>query len=162
MLCALQAKDLTVKKMHFSSVIRAPRQRIWELMLAPDSYRDWTAAFMEGSYYEGNWKPGSRIRFLTPAGEGMVAEVAENRPGEFVSLKHLGAIGKDGVEDTTSEAVRAWAPAYENYRFIDRGDGTTEVQIEMDTLPDYEQFMQDAWPKALARLKGICEQRVAA
>lgn len=162
MLCALQAKDPAVKKMHFSTVIRAPRQRIWELMLASDTYRDWTAAFMEGSYYEGSWTPGSRIRFLTPAGEGMVAEVAENRPGEFVSLKHLGAIGKDGVEDTTSEAVRAWAPAYENYRFIERGDGTTEVQVEMDTLPDYEQFMQEAWPKALARLKEICEQRVAA
>lgn len=26
---------------------------------------------------------------------------------------------ESGVEDTTSEKVRAWAPAYENYRFSD-------------------------------------------
>jgi uncharacterized protein YndB with AHSA1/START domain len=151
-----------MKKMHFSTVIQAPRERVWELMLAPDSYREWTAAFCEGSTYEGSWTPGSRIRFLTPAGEGMVAEVAENRRGEFVSIKHLGAIAKDGTEDTTSEAVRAWAPAFENYRFVDHGNGATEVQVEMDTLPNYEQFMQDTWPKALAKLKEVCEQRIAA
>jgi uncharacterized protein YndB with AHSA1/START domain len=150
------------KKMNFATVIRAPRERVWELMLAPDTYREWTAPFMEGSYYEGSWEPGSRIRFLVPgAQDGMVAEVAENRRGEFVSLKHIGEI-KNGVEDLDSPAVKAWTPAYENYRFVDKGDGTTEVQIEMDTLPGYEQFMQDAWPKALAKLKAVCEQRVAA
>jgi hypothetical protein len=36
------------------------------------------------------------------------------------------------------------------------------VQIEMDTLPSYEQFMQDTWPRALAQLKAVCERRVAA
>ena len=152
----------TKKMQRFSVQIRAPRERVWELMLAPDSYREWTAPFMEGSYYEGNWEPGSRIRFLTPgAQEGMVAEVVENRRGEFVSLKHLGGI-KGGVEDFDSPSVRAWAPAYENYRFVDKGAGTTEVQVEMDVLPDYEQFMQDTWPKALARLQEICEQRAGA
>lgn len=150
------------KTMKFSTVIQAPRERVWELMLAPDSYREWTTPFMEGSYYEGSWEPGRRIRFLTPGGDGMVAEVAENRRGEFVSLKHLGTISKEGVEDTESAAVRAWAPAYENYRFVDKGNGKTEVQIEMDTLPDYEQFLQEAWPKALAKLKEVCERRVTA
>lgn len=150
------------KKMQFATVIQAPRERVWELMLAPDTYREWTAPFMEGSYYEGSWEPGSRIRFLGPGGqEGMVAEVAENRRGEFVSLKHIGEI-KNGVEDFDSPSVKAWTPAYENYRFIDKGNGATEVQIEMDTLPNYEQFLQDAWPKALAKLKEVCELRVTA
>jgi uncharacterized protein YndB with AHSA1/START domain len=148
------------KTLRFSTIIQAPRERVWTLMLAPDSYREWTAAFMEGSYYEGSWEPGQRIRFLSPTGEGMVAEVAENRRGEFVSLRHLGEIRPDGTVDTDSPSVRAWAPAYENYRFLDR-DGATELQIEMDTLPAYEQFMQEAWPKALARLKALCERQPA-
>ena len=71
------------KTLRFSTLIQAPPGRVWQLMLAPDSYRDWTAAFMEGSRYEGSWEQGQRIRFLSPAGEGMVAEIAENRPGEF-------------------------------------------------------------------------------
>jgi hypothetical protein len=104
------------KKMRFSTQIQAPRRRVWELMLAPDSYRTWTSPFMEGSYYEGSWDAGQRLRFLTPGAKmGMVAEVAENRPGEFVSLKHIGQV-KDGVEDFDSAEVRAWAPAYENAR----------------------------------------------
>ncbi|HVE51941.1 MAG TPA: SRPBCC domain-containing protein [Ramlibacter sp.] len=149
------------KTMRFSTFINAPRDRVWQLMLAPDSYRKWTAAFMEGSTYEGSWEQGQRIRFVGPAGDGMVAEVAENRRGEFVSLKHLGEVRKDGTEDLDSPAVKAWAPAHENYRFLDR-DGGTEVQVEMDVLPAYEEFMQQAWPKALAALKDVCEQRVSA
>jgi uncharacterized protein YndB with AHSA1/START domain len=149
------------KKMQFATVIQAPRERVWDLMLAPDSYREWTAPFMEGSYYEGSWEQGSRIQFLTPGGLGMLAEVAESRRPESVSLKHIGQI-KDGVEDLDSPSVRAWAPAYENYRFVDQGGGATELRIEMDVLPEYEQFMQDTWPQALARLKDICERRAPA
>jgi uncharacterized protein YndB with AHSA1/START domain len=152
---------MTKKKMQFSTTIDAPRRDVWTWMLAPDTYTDWTQAFMEGSYYEGSFDKGARVRFLTPGGkEGMVAEVVENRPGEFVSLKHLGEI-KDGVEDFDSPQVKAWAPAFENYRFVDK-DGATEVQIEMDVMPAYEDFMREAWPKALARLKALCEERATA
>lgn len=144
------------KTMRFSTFIQAPPLRVWERMLAPESYRRWTAAFMEGSSYQGSWEQGSRIRFVGPGGGGMVAEIAENRAGEFVSIRHLGEIRSDGSEDLDSDAVRAWAPAFENYRFLGR-DGGTEVQVEMDVLPAYEQFMQETWPKALAKLKEVCE-----
>lgn len=151
------------KTLRFSTVIQAPRERVWELMLAPDSYREWTAAFAEGSTYEGSWEKGQRIHFVSSAGGGgMVAEVAENRRGEFVSLKHLGELAADGTVDVDSPAVKAWAPAYENYRFVDKGNGATEVQVEMDSLPSYEDFMNEAWPKALAKLKAVCERRVTA
>ena len=82
------------------------------------------------------------------------------RRGEFVSLRHLGEIRPDGTVDTDSPSVRAWAPAYENYRFLDR-DGATELQIVMDTLPAYELFMLEAWPTAGARLKALCERQPA-
>lgn len=146
------------KTLQFSTRIAAPRERVWQLMLEPDSYREWTSAFMEGSRYEGSWEPGARIRFLAPSGEGMVAEIAENRRGAFVSIRHLGEIRQDGSEDLDSPAVRAWAPAYENYRFLDAGGGVTELQIEMDVMPPYEQFMLETWPKALAKLKALCER----
>lgn len=150
---------MSKKTMRFSTFIQAPPLRVWERMLAPDSYRRWTAAFMEGSTYEGSWEQGSRIRFVGPSGEGMVAEIAENRAGEFVSIRHLGERRKDGTEDLDSDAVRAWAPAFENYRFVER-DGGCEVQVELEVLPAYEEFMQEAWPKALDALKAVCEGRV--
>lgn len=144
-----------MKTIHFATRIAAPRPQVWDTMIGPETYRDWTAPFAEGSYYEGSWEQGQQIRFLGPDGQGMVARIAEHRRHEFVSIEHLGMI-KDGVEDTTSEAVRAWAPAYENYTFRD-ADGGTEVTVQMDITEDWEQYMRDTWPKALARLQALCE-----
>ena len=144
-----------MKTQHFDILIHAPRQAVWRTMLHTPTYEQWTSAFCEGSRYEGSWDAGQRIRFLTPTGEGMVAEIAEHRPGEFVSIRHLGEI-RDGAEDTTSDKVRAWAPAYENYRFSDE-DGGTRVQVEADVFGSYETYMAETWPQALARLKALCE-----
>ena len=141
--------------LHFSTDIRASRQTVWETMLGHDSYRLWTAEFAEGSYFEGAWEPGARVRFLVPSGHGMVSEVAECRPPEFLSLKHLGYV-KDGVEDTESEMVKAWAPAFENYTLTSAGL-STHLAIDIDVTPEWEEYMTKAWPKALAALKQLCE-----
>jgi hypothetical protein len=145
-----------VKTLHFSIRIDAPVERVWETMLASDSYRTWTSEFTEGSYYEGSWDPGATIRFLAPSGDGMFATIAENRPHEYLSIKHLGFI-VGGVEDCESESIRAWAPAYENYSFK-RVGGETELLIHQDVTEDFERYMLETWPKALARLKALCER----
>jgi uncharacterized protein YndB with AHSA1/START domain len=146
-----------LKRLQFSIAISAPAAKVYEQMIGDASYRDWTSAFTEGSRFEGSWAQGERIRFLAPSGEGMVAEIAENRPNEFISVRHLGSIA-NGVEDTQSESVRAWAPAYENYRFTATPEGTT-LTVEQDIVAEYEDFMADVWPKALTRLKILCESR---
>jgi uncharacterized protein YndB with AHSA1/START domain len=145
-----------IKRAQYSAVIAAPAERVYALLIDPESYKLWTAPFMEGSYFEGSWAAGERIRFLGPGGQGgMVAEIAENRPHEFISIRHLGFIA-DGVEDTESEAVRAWAPAYENYTLLSVPEGTKLV-IDLDLFGDFEDFMAEAWPQALALLKALCE-----
>jgi hypothetical protein len=144
------------KRMQFSINITAPVEAVFKTMLAPESYNDWTSAFAEGSYYEGSWRQGEKIKFLTPSGEGMVAEVAECRENEFVSLRHIGLV-KNGEEDTTSESVRAWAPAYENYTFTAIAEGT-QLVIDQDVTEDFEAFITQAWPNALQRLKNLCEK----
>jgi uncharacterized protein YndB with AHSA1/START domain len=143
------------KRIQFTATIDAPVERVFTLMIDPEAYRRWTAVFSEGSYFEGSWRKGERIRFLVPSGEGMVAEIAEHRANEFLSIRHLGSVSK-GVEDTESDAVRAWAPAYENYSFEACAEGT-RVVVEMDVTAGYEAFMMEKWPKALEELKAICE-----
>ena len=142
---------------HFSIDIRASRQTVWDTLLGRDSYRAWTAEFSEGSYFEGTWEPATRMRFLVPSGEGMVAEVAEHRPQEFLSLRHIGFV-KDGVEDTESEMVKALAPAFENYTLSYAGL-SSHLAIDIDVTPEFEDYMTQVWPKALARLKQLCEER---
>lgn len=140
---------------HHDILIHAPREHVWRSTLFSPSYERWTATFCEGSRYEGSWEAGTPIRFCGPNGDGMVSEIAEHRPGEFVSIRHLGMVN-DGVEDTTSEAVRAWAPCFENYTFTDEAGGT-RVRVEVDVFGTYEDWMNEVWPKALLALKSVCE-----
>lgn len=146
-----------MKKIHMTTTIQTPRETVWQTMLSPDTYRIWTSAFTEGSYYEGSWEEGSRIRFRAPGGDGMVSVIAENRPHEFISIRHLGII-KGGVEDYDSEEVKKWASALENYTFEDEGS-STKLTIDQDITPEYEQQMSEMWTKALAKLKEIAEKQ---
>ncbi len=143
-------------KLEFSVSINAPVAQVWEIMIDPESYKAWTRPFCEGSYFIGSWDEGQQIRFLSPDGGGMTSVVAENRFLEYISIKHLGFI-KGGIDDTESEEVKSWAPAYENYTFTSNGNATI-VDVDMDITADFEAYMLDTWPKALAVLKSLCEE----
>lgn len=145
----------SVKHVQFSTTINAPAAVVWRHITSPESYKHWTSAFSEGSRFEGSWEQGSRIRFLSPSGDGVVAEIAESRKDEFISIRHLGFIA-NGIEDTTSEAVRAWAPAYENYTLLAVPEGTRMV-VDQDMAAEWEEHMNQSWPKALDLLKGLSE-----
>lgn len=146
-----------LKRLQWSVDIAAPASRVYHVLVGPESYTQWTSAFGEGLYFEGSWQKGQRMRFLTSEGHGVVSEIAENRPNEFLSVRHIGYIDDDGVEDTSSEAIRAWAPAYENYIFTATPQGT-RLTVEQDMTDDFES-MPEAWPKALGKLKALCESR---
>jgi hypothetical protein len=141
---------------HYSISINAPKEKVWNTMLQDATYRKWTSAFTDGSHYKGSWEKGGKIQFLDPAGNGMSSIIAENKPYEFISIKHIGFI-QGGVEDTDSEKIKAWAPAFENYAFTEV-DGKTKVTVDMD-IPEkeYEKMFEDTWPKALQRLKELSE-----
>lgn len=148
-------------KLQFSISINAPAEKVWTTMLDDQTYRVWTEAFNPGSHYVGDWSKGSKILFLGPdpnTGKlgGIVSRIAESRPHEFISIEHLGVVN-DGVEDTSSEQVMAWAGAHENYTFRQIG-GTTEVLVEMDTAEEYKEMFQGMWPKALEKLKALAEK----
>jgi uncharacterized protein YndB with AHSA1/START domain len=142
-----------LQRLNFSIHIDAPVETVWDRMLDPHSYRDWTSAFMEGSYYEGSWEQGSRIRFLGPSGEGMEAQIAENRRHAYLSIQHLGMISPQQPSATPMEGP----PVLENYRFT-REAGGTRLDIEQDVPTEWADMLNEAWPKALDRLKRLSEK----
>ena len=134
-------------------MIAAPVDVVFQTFHNPEGYRYWTSAFCEGSYYEGLWEQGGRVRFLSPSGDGMVADIAAFRPNEYISLRHLGWI-VNGVEDTESEAVRAWAPAFENYTFQSVPEGTRPI-VDQDVLEVAPRAMpRECPPPPAARAAG--------
>ena len=129
-------------------------------MLDDATYRQWTEAFHKGSYYQGDWNEGSKILFLGPDDNGklsgMVSRIKTNRPYEFISIEHLGMI-ENGVEDTSSDKIKGWAGAHENYTFTET-NGVTTVTVDTDTDDEYVAMFQEMWPKALQSLKALAEK----
>lgn len=151
-----------MEKLTFTTIINAPKEKVWHTMLDDVTYRQWTKAFNEGSRYEGVWETGSEMKFIGcdengKESGGMYSRIAEARPYEFVSIEHLGMISETGEIDTTSEAVKKWTPAFENYTFNDV-DGGTEVLVEIDISDEWKDMFNDMWPKALVKLKEIAER----
>ncbi len=148
-----------LKPLHFETLINATPEKVERVMLEKPTYEDWTTAFSPGSTFEGSWDEGARIHFVGPDGEGsvagMAARIARRIPKQYVSIQHLGLVEK-GVERLTGPDVEAWAPSFEEYRFVSR-DGKTLLVIDVDTNAEYEEMFVGMWPNALARLKVLCE-----
>ena len=145
-----------MKQIRFSIQIAAPKEKVWHTMFDDPSYRIWANVFHEGSYALGDWTEGSKMLFLGPEQAGMVSRIFRHSPNEFMSIQHLGTI-KDGVEDLDSEVAKQWAGALENYSAFERG-GLTELIVEIDVTAEYESYFQETWPKALEKLKELCEK----
>ena len=150
-----------MRKMHFEISIRASPENVWNAIVDDTNYKEWTSVFHEGSYFEGGWEKGDAIRFLAlnerGEKEGMVSEIAESRKYSFISIRHLGII-LGSAEDTTSDAVRKWAPAYENYTLTQLGE-ITKFEVDIDADDEFIDMFKETWPKALEKLKQIAERR---
>ena len=86
----------------------------------------------------------------------MLSRIKENRQHEFLSIEHLGLI-QDGKEDTSSDEVKKWAGALENYTFKEK-NGSTQVSVDMDTDEEYTEMFERIWPDALQKLKSLAEK----
>ena len=145
-----------MEKLHYDIAINATPEKVWKILWTDETYREWTSAFSEGSHAKTDWKKGSKVLFLDGNGEGMVSKIAETRPNEFMSFEHLGEI-RDGKEDTTSERVREWAGAHENYTLKEK-DGVTELKVDMDITEEFKEMFSQMWPKALVKVKELAEK----
>jgi uncharacterized protein YndB with AHSA1/START domain len=144
-----------MKDLHFGIDIAAPVARVWDCMLDPIAYRDWTRAFCEGSYFDGDWAEGSRMRFLDPDGNSMEAVVDEHRRHARIVLRLVGELreGRPSGSDRPPGAS-----AQEIYEFGTAPGGGTRLDIRLrgwdDALAD---MMAGMWPQALQRLKTLAE-----
>ena len=152
-----------MKKLQFTVSINAPVTKVYDFMLGINSkstYEQWTSVFNPTSTYEGSWDKGNKILFIgvDEKGEkgGMVSKIAENIPNQFVSIQHYGLIKAD-KEITEGPEVEKWANGFENYTFEENNENTT-VTVDLDATEDFSGYMNQTYPKALNKLKEICEK----
>lgn len=153
---------INMQKLHFSIVINAPVEKVWDTMLNLETYKVWTLPFNEtGSSFDGDWSEGSKMYFLGPQEDGtvagMVSEVRINHQHEFISLKAIAEL-KNGKEVSNEEShVQDWFGALEEYTF-NSVEGGTQVDVNVDIPAEYAEHMSTAWSQALAKLKEISEK----
>src|SRR5438552_12078380 len=146
-----------MEKLESKIDIAAIPKKVWDRMIQPDTYREWVNAAWPGSYYEGKWQKGENVRFISPGQGGTLATIVEYRPYEYILAKHVAVLNPDGTEDRQGETARGWIGTTESYTFTER-NGKTELKTEMNTNPEWGKMFTDSMPKALAKLKEICEK----
>jgi uncharacterized protein YndB with AHSA1/START domain len=146
-------------KLHFEIEIDAPIAKVFTIMLEEKTYSEWTSLFNPTSRFEGSWEKGSKILFIgcDPEGNegGMVSRIKENIENQFVSIEHIGILN-NGQEITSGPEVEAWAGALENYSFEEQ-KGKTLLKVELDSNEEFKSYFEDTYPKALEKLKSMCE-----
>lgn len=142
--------------------INKPAHTVYDKMLGLtdiNTYNGWTKIFNETSTIKGNWEKDSKMHFVGTDSSGnvggMVSIIAENKVNEFVSIKHIGIV-KGNEEILSGPDVEKWAGGHENYTFKNVNN-QTELVVDIDVVPDYESYFDDNYPKALEKLKEICE-----
>lgn len=151
-----------LKSIEFSIEINAPTDMVYDKMLGLSNiktYEFWTSEFNPSSTYEGKWDKDSLIKFIgfdsNGKRAGMVSRIIENIPNKFISIQHIGILDDDQII-TEGPAVDPWKGAFENY-FFEYKNGSTFVTINTETSDDYLDYFNNTWPKALLKLKEICE-----
>ncbi len=149
-----------MQTLYFEITIAATPETVFQKMLQKPGYEQWTRAFSPTSTYEGNWEKGSKMLFLGTDEQGntggMVSRIRDLVPNHYVSIEHIGVL-QGNTEVTDGPEVDSWAGALENYTLIANGNQTI-VKIEIDSTPEFQDYLNSTWPNALAELKKICEQ----
>lgn len=144
-----------IRKHIYEIEIDAPAEKVWNVLLNDDTYRQWTHVFCAGSYYKGELKPGGRVHFLSPDGSGMYSDVIFCTPHSNILFQHIGEV-LDFVEQPIDEATEKWTGAFENYILKEQGNRTTLI-AEIDLTPEHVDFFNENFPKGLQIVKRLSE-----
>ncbi len=151
-----------MNQLQFKITINATAEKVYTTMLGLDNistYEQWTALFNPTSSYEGNWNKGEKMLFVgvDENGQkgGMVSRIEAHIPMQFVSIQHKGLM-VGGQEIMEGPEVEKWANGLENYSF-EETNGATTITVDLDTTEEFVDYMNENYPKALDKLKEICE-----
>jgi hypothetical protein len=146
---------------HIDQIINTDIKKVFDTLIAEDTYGKWTAAFGPGCHFKGSWEEGSKMQFLAPnkIGEinGMFSTVKENKSPHKLTLEHQGIV-QNGEETKEGNEAEKWSGAKESYTLKEE-DGKTHLSIVMDLPEEEKGFFIEAWEQALVSLKEICEEK---
>ena len=140
----------TIKK---SIEITAPKESVWAVLMEDSYNRDWMSHFSPGSHPETDWIVGHKVVYKDDSDFGIVGEIEEKRPYEYLSIVYSHMI-MNGVEDTESAESKSVKGNHETYTLTER-NGNTVLEITSDMDDKYYDEMSLAWESALQRISEL-------
>ena len=97
---------MAVRTIAQSIEMQAPRERVWDVLVQDETYRQWAAGFMPGSYAETDWQAGSKVAFRDPNGTGVIGRIVTSERPECLDIEYDGLLvdGRDDIE--SADAIR--------------------------------------------------------
>lgn len=142
-----------MEQLSYEIEINAEPEKVWSVLWGHITYRQWTTAFTEGSFYEGELEEHNVIKFLDPKNNGMYSRVEKIIPNEEIKFLHLGEI-YEGIE-----VPKEWGNATESY-FLEENDEGTLLKVNIQTLAEFKDFFEEKFPKALNIIKHLSENQL--
>ena len=137
--------------LHYKIHIDAPADKVWEVLFTQNSERHWPSALNEGTYFEGNWKLGSTMKFLDRENNGMYNLVIKNIAGKELAMKHLGWI----LDGTLSP--QDWEDSTLTY-FLEPSEHGTILHAEVNSLDEFVDFFDSKYPQNFEKIKMLSEK----
>lgn len=148
------SKDLILKRI----TINATCDRVWQALTESESYRAWNSAFAPGVAAETDWLEGGPIEIKGPDACGLHGRLVVVDFPHSLQISYQGTIDNGRRLFDTPDALQ-WCDCFEKYRLAQPQANQAQCELEVKSLvpKQYANAMFDAWDKALARLKLICE-----
>lgn len=142
-----------MEQLSYEIEINAEPEKVWSVLWSDITYRQWTTAFTEGSFYEGALEENSIVKFLDPKNNGMYSRVIKVIPNEEITFLHLGEI-YEGIE-----VAQEWGDATEAY-FLEENDEGTLLRTVINTPAEFKSFFEEKFPKAMNIVKHLSENQL--
>ena len=142
-----------MEKLEYKIQVLASPDKVWSVLWGEITYRQWTTAFTEGSFFIGNFEEGSIMKFMDPKDNGMFSRVTKNVTNETMTFRHLGEI-YDGVE-----VPQDWGDATETYT-LEETEEETILKATIKSSPEFKDFFEEKFPAALQNVKNLAENQL--
>lgn len=147
---------MKMKEIKKSVEIKAPKEKVWDVLTKDELLRIWYNEFMPGAYADTDWKVGSKVSFIDGEGNGMVGHVIENDPYKTLSVELDGFIYNHN-EEYESDGAKSVKGSKEIYRLLEK-DGLTTLNIETGMVEAYYDQLVASWDRALDKIKALAEE----
>jgi hypothetical protein len=144
-----------MKKIENTTVINAPADIVWQVLMDEKYYLKWYEAFGEGSNAISDWQVGSKIIFTDGSGMGLIGTIAVLNPAKEFKVAMRGILA-EGVEDYESPDAKNIQIAEERY-VLKETDGVTTLYTTADMDESWYEAMSASWTKALQTIKTLSE-----